>query len=105
LIALTFYDRAGREIDAERLRELYALGNGYRQLGYHRLMSLGYYEKTVIVVTQWEGTDHGMGDKRIFASVVFGGKMDGNIIRYPDYTAAMTGHQKLVTEIKKELRL
>lgn len=46
---------------------------------------------------------HGINLNEFFETMVFGGIYDGEQIRYETYEDALSGHEKIVLKIKKEL--
>jgi hypothetical protein len=58
----------------------------------------------VRVSTVWLGLDHnwsGQGPPLIFETMVFGGVMDEDQWRYPTEAAALSGHDRVVTQVRE----
>jgi hypothetical protein len=60
------------------------------------------------VSTVWLGLDHrfiGDGPPLIYESMVFGGILDGERDRYPNWNAALAGHDQLVAQVSASQRV
>jgi hypothetical protein len=60
----------------------------------------------VEVSTVWLGLNHNFGldgPPLIFESMVFGGILDGEQCRYPNWNAALAGHDQLVAQVRDSL--
>ena len=56
----------------------------------------------VLVSTVFLGTDHGFGVRRqLFETMVFGGSLDQEQVRYETYDEAEAGHKEMVERAKK----
>lgn len=93
------FDRSGRAID---MREWCMLmeNPGYKRVAFDQI------SKEVEVSTVWLGLDHQFVHEApilIFETLVFGGKHDGDMMRYSTEAQAEAGHVKVVNALKREM--
>lgn len=62
-------------------------------------------EEKIGVSTVFLGLDHqyGKGKPVLFETMVFGGKLDGDMYRYTSWTAAERGHRRTVKGVMKTM--
>lgn len=89
-----YYDRQGREIDADKWSEL------FRYKEYKRVANTEL--KGVQVSTIWLGLNHQWdgGKPLVFETMVFGGKHDKCMERYTTESEARIGHARMVSKVK-----
>jgi hypothetical protein len=88
------YDRAGEPIELEVWAERFG-DEDYKRVARDEIGD-------VLISTVWLGLDHNWGDgpPLIFESMVFGGDLDQEQIRYSTESAALAGHADLVERVK-----
>jgi len=88
-----FYDRDGQPISEEQWVELRRHGEGYFRVASTEIGT------EIWVSTVWIGIDHAFGRGRpmIFETMVFGGPMADDCVRYSTAHEAQAGHDAVVT--------
>lgn len=72
-------------------------------LGLYGLKMMTEIKKDVFVFTVFLGLDHQFfykGPQHLFETVVFGGKLDGEIERYSTWEEAEKGHKRWAEKVK-----
>ena len=61
--------------------------------------------KNISISTVFLGVDHGFGSIRplLFETMVFGGELDQEMVRYTTWQEAETGHKMMVERVKERL--
>lgn len=95
---LGYYDRHGQPITFDRYLELLRDDEPDRAYSRIALDDVG----DVRVSTVWLGLDHGWGTERpvIFETMVFGGPLDEEVVRYSTESEARAGHAAMVQRVK-----
>lgn len=94
-----YFDREGQPITLRRWTELFE-DTDYRRVALTE--GRGWSVSTV-----WLGIDMGWGQRDrpvIFESMVFGGPLADEMIRYADEADAHAGHEVLVATVEQEIR-
>lgn len=93
-----YYDRQGNSIDMITWAKLHG-DPDYRQI--ERTVIPGPEgERDSTVSTVWLGMDHAFeGPKQIFETLVFDGRLDGEMDRYSTMIGARFGHSEMVKRV------
>ncbi len=99
---MTYYDRTGVVIDANRWCEL------HEQTDYLRV-ALTVVSPTLTVSTVWLGFDRSLGPPggppgsiEIFETMVFGDGIGEECVRYATEAEALVGHDEMVERMRSE---
>lgn len=86
-----YFDRQGRPLTLGEWARRFESGLNYRLVDFTELRG------GVRVSTVWLGLDHsfGFGPPLIFETMVFGGPLDGEMMRYPTEAQAIRGHRQI----------
>jgi hypothetical protein len=95
-----FYDRNGEVIDQDKYYEL-VTDDEYRKVDVTEFEIDG---EKIKVSTIWLGIDYGVFKLGpiIFETVIFGGKLDGDIVRYGTELEALTGHETACEKVRTQ---
>lgn len=97
-----YFDRQGKPITLRRYEELLRRGELARRVA---LTNIG---EDIQVSTVWLGLNHNwapQGPPLIFETMVFGGPLDEEQVRYPTESQAQMGHRAMVNLVMLELQL
>ena len=95
-----FYDRNGEVIDQDKYYEL-VTNDEYRKVDVTEFEIDG---EKIKVSTIWLGIDYGVFNLGpiIFETVIFGGKLDGEVVRYGTELEAIVGHETACEKVRTE---
>jgi hypothetical protein len=93
-----YYDRQGNPTDAEGFESVFRTEDGNRVAK----DKIGDVE----VSTVFLGVDHSFGSGRplLFETMVFGGELDEEQVRYSTEAEALAGHSAMVAQVKATQR-
>lgn len=101
-----FFDRAGEPIDRDRWGHLVS-DETYKRVAQGELLVgvddlAGNVGTSIGVSTVWLGLNHAFfddGPLKIFETMIFGGRYDGELTRYSNEEDAINGHQHVMEDL------
>ena len=95
-----YYDRLGRPMTSEQWVKAFE-----EDFEVNRRVAWTDVSEDIKVSTVWLGLNHQYGDgpPLIFETLVIGGSLDGEILRYSNEVQAVEGHQRMVEVVTATL--